>query len=59
MISINSESIPKRRIPLSVTPYGSENTPDMIETRLQSMINNQLWKAVLIPVHSTKLFVDP
>jgi hypothetical protein len=48
MISINSESIPKRRIPLSVTPYGSGNTPDMIETPLQSMINNQLWKSVLI-----------
>jgi hypothetical protein len=59
MISINSESIPKHRIPLSVTPYELGNTPDMIETPLQSMIINLLWKAVMIPVHSMKLFVDP
>jgi hypothetical protein len=37
-----AESIPKRHIPLSVTPYGSGNTPDMIGTFLQSMINNRL-----------------
>jgi hypothetical protein len=59
MISINSELIPKRRIPLRVTPYGSENTLNMIEIPLQTMVNNQFWKAVLILVHSTKLFIDP
>jgi hypothetical protein len=53
MISNNSKSIPKRHIPLSVTPRGLGNTSDMIETSLQSMINNQLWKGVLTPVHST------
>jgi hypothetical protein len=34
MISINSKSIPNHRIPLSVTPYGSGNTLDMIEMPL-------------------------
>jgi hypothetical protein len=43
----------KCRIPLSVPPYGSGNTPYMIETSLQSMINSGLWKVVLTPVHST------
>jgi hypothetical protein len=42
MIYNNSESIPKRHMPLSVTPYESGNTQDMIETPLQSMINSQL-----------------
>jgi hypothetical protein len=50
---------PKHHIPLSVTPYGSRNTPDMIKTTLRSMTNNRFWKTVLIPMHSTKLFVDP
>jgi hypothetical protein len=36
----------------SATASGTWNTPNMIETPLQSMINNQLQKAVLTPVHS-------
>ena len=42
--------------PLSVLPYRFGNTPDMIETPLRSMINRVLWKAMLTPVHSTKIF---
>jgi hypothetical protein len=37
MTSSNSKFIPKRHIPLSVTPYGSRNTLDMIESTLWSM----------------------
>ena len=47
---------PKAFIPLSVSPYGSGRTPDMIETPLRSMINRVLWKAMLISVPSTMLF---
>jgi hypothetical protein len=42
-----------------MTPYEPGNTPDMIETPLLSMINNQLWKSVLIPVYSAELSIDP
>ncbi len=46
----------KAFVPLSVPPYGSGRTPDIIETLLRSMINRVLWKAMLIPVPSTMLF---
>jgi hypothetical protein len=49
-------TITKHRIPLSVTSYESANTPDMIETPLQSMINNQLWKAVLVLIRLKRIY---